>query len=681
MIPTPCPDSASRHRRRASRLLALLIGLVSVPVSWVNAAGSPYYDPETGQPQLRLLALRIASARLRLEYEREERRVVYDNATPPLEEDVQYMAALVDLLFHGSLLHPNLLTFSLSTSLGLDQQERLNASGDTTTESSVQSYNVNIGILRAKPYGFTLFGNKQRHRREYDFFNRAVVKSERYGGYFGYDHPTTPLRIKLERWKEEEPDLERPRSREEDSVSVSLRHIRSPKERMELYYGMDAYLHVHEDATTLDGRTQQARFTDTRSMGPDNKYDLRSTARYGVRENFKGGSKVRSLTLGEDLDIAHPWRFSSRVAYHFTTASSQDNLNRRNSARWQLTHKLYKSLRSSLSLNGYLSETDGTDSSSETIRYGAGLGEYYTKRLGGVGFLNMNLALKAFQDEHTAEGATTETIDERHRLTDGQVVLLNRSDVAVSTIQVMDTAGKTLYQEGSDYTIVEVGDYVEIQRIPGGDIPNGGTVLVSYSAADESEDATSVTDRRFASTVRLFDDRVRVYGRIHNIDSTSTRQLALADALDQVVGVKLSAWNIGVGGEYRDRSSPSASYTATRTYQSCSFHPGKRSTLALRASQSEVDYSDSPNNQWTHSYIMRYNTYPRIGWWFSVEGGLHREKGDRRNRDRRTVRGSLRYSYRRLSLTMSYGFEEEEAKDASRNDREQFVKATIIRRF
>ena len=222
---------------------------------------------------------------------------------------------------------------------------------------------------------------------------------------------------------------------------------------------------------------------------------------------------------------------------------------------------------------------------------------------------------------------------------------------------------------------------MEIQRISGGDISNGGTVLVSYSAADESEHTTSVTDRSFTSTVKLLENHVSLYGRVHDVDGTSTRQLALADALEQTAGIKLSGWRMSVGGEYQDRSSASASYTATRTYQSCSLRFGKRSSAQLRANQTERDYRDSPKTQWTRSYIIRYNTYPRRGLSLNIQGGISREEGTGRHRNRATARAKLRYSIRRLAMSVSYDFEDEQDKATSRDNNEQSISVRITRRF
>ena len=638
------------------------------------------YDVLTGEPELQLLALKLASARLRLEYELQSRRVAYDG-NPTVDQDLQYLAAMADVLVRGSFLHPNLLHFSLSTSLGLDEQEQLNAADTTTTEGSVQSYNANAEILKAKPYGFTLFASKQRQRREYDFFNRVRVEGERYGGIFGYDHSVNPLSITLERLREEEPDLTRPRLREEDSAFVSLKHIRASPELTELSYAMDTYLHQQEDSTTLDGRRQQLRLTDARDLGTRGNRSLRSNARYAFREDLKTERETHSLSIAEDLRTGYSATLSDRIAYSFTDSRSGDVVNRRHSGSWLLTHKLYKSLRSSLSVNTLLGDTEGTDASSETVRYGGGIGEQYTKRLADVGRLNISLGVRTFEDKHVSEGGSTDVIDERHTLTDGSVELLNRAGVDTSTIVVRDGQGTTLYQQSLDYDVIPVGEYTEIRRVPGGDIPNGGTVLVSYSAGDETEDRTSVMDRRLAASVDLFKDRVSIYGRVHDLESESDRQLAIADALDQVVGTRLSFANLSAGGEYQDRSAESASYTATRTYQSCSLRLGRRSKAQLRASQSERNYRDSASTYSTQSYILKYNNYPRSGVWLSVQGGLHRERGDSRDRDRATARASLRYTYRQLSAAVAYEFEEEDIKEDSRSNREEYISVRIIRRF
>ena len=68
-------------------------------------------------------------------------------------------------------------------------------------------------------------------------------------------------------------------------------------------------------------------------------------------------------------------------------------------------------------------------------------------------------------------------LNEEQVLRDGEMTLLNKPYVDVNSVVVKDVSGTLIYQANFDYILLERAGYVEIQRIPGGLIPNKGTVI------------------------------------------------------------------------------------------------------------------------------------------------------------------------------------------------------------
>ena len=90
---------------------------------------------------------------------------------------------------------------------------------------------------------------------------------------------------------------------------------------------------------------------------------------------------------------------------------------------------------------------------------------------------------KALWDEVKA-GKVSTVIGERHTLSSSTSTILSLSNVVASTIVVQDSLGTPPpYIQGIDYAVLLVGGmFTQIQRVPGGRIPNGQGVLINYRA-------------------------------------------------------------------------------------------------------------------------------------------------------------------------------------------------------
>ena len=85
--------------------------------------------------------------------------------------------------------------------------------------------------------------------------------------------------------------------------------------------------------------------------------------------------------------------------------------------------------------------------------------------------------------------------------------------------------------------MVAHGDAVEIRRIAGGRIPDGGAVLVSYPAAAQAATAFSTWEDNFTFRLELWQGRLSLYGRYYVVENQGGQGLVLQDVRDTTVGL------------------------------------------------------------------------------------------------------------------------------------------------
>ena len=74
------------------------------------------------------------------------------------------------------------------------------------------------------------------------------------------------------------------------------------------------------------------------------------------------------------------------------------------------------------------------------------------------------------------------TTAEPHVLTGTNFTTLNQSNVLTATVVVTDKMGTNTYTLGTDYQLVAASPYTQISRLPGSSIPDGSTILASYTS-------------------------------------------------------------------------------------------------------------------------------------------------------------------------------------------------------
>ncbi len=573
--------------------------------------------------------------------------------------DYVFLEPSVGFDLRGSIYHPNLLEFLISPEFGYSwQMMRQNPPGNHRWSASLlQRYNARFDVLREKPYATNLFAERGRSYRDLDFFSRARVDSARFGAHTGYCAGQVPFTFDAMHLAE---TVTGSQGRGDTDVSdntftFSIRHVDRKDHKASFSYVLNTYSRLEAGFAPATGTAQTANLSDTISWGRDEWISLGST---GLFNHLKSNTSLtRSLAVQEDLGLKFRPDLSGDCYWNFGDQRSDNVSNRSQEARATVQHQLYKSLTSWFTVQWASLAMRSQDTSMTEGRVGVSLAENYTKELPAHSHLSISTNWQADRHQRKTAGQMLRVANEALVLRDSKPSFLSQTNIV--TVDRVTNALGVAYVVTLDYVLVPHGAVMEVRRVPGGNISDGGNVLVDYTATAPPTDSYSTATQYYSVRLDLFDRRLAIYGRINQIDNVGGESLVLRNLADRAIGVEIPMRWLTIGGERDRQNSNLAPFYSQRLYQSCAFDLGVGSTLTLDAEESWAKFPDSGLTRQSRGFIGRYQWQLNSFLSCQLEGGLHRERGQGVDQDRKVARAALNFTYGRLLLNLSYDFEDE----------------------
>ena len=339
----------------------------------------------------------------------------------------------------------------------------------------VAGYDVGLTALPDRAFSIGLFAARNQNVLPTIFGTARDQRTERRGALVRLRAPILDSTIN---WTEESFESE---ARTQRSV-----YRDGENRRIFAYTGTGSSV---RQTLALDYRRE--RRTDL--VFPALSFPLQTTKlRYGfaLDEEVSGRSLVSTIGLtrrGGDLRRDH-LRAETRLDYQLSPAldtRSAFRLERVDASTierdsrnvdFQLQHRLYESLVTTVALRGTLEEFQ----SGSRDLYGGRLLFDYRKKLIAGGRLSARLARTYDREANRFGEGEDVVLDEVHTARFGAPIRLQVARVIPGGVVVTDAARSTIFQEGFDYTVEFIGDFAEIGIVPEGRIQDGRTVIVDY---------------------------------------------------------------------------------------------------------------------------------------------------------------------------------------------------------
>jgi hypothetical protein len=619
----------------------------------------------------RWLRMEIPQASIGMDVEGLRENVTSHGATSV--HDNLMLVPLLGLHLQGSVYHPNLMTFDLSGEGGLGYTyDSVTAPGYSQVRNETANlfnYLATVNFLSSKPYNASFFASQDHTYNNYDFFNTVTADGTRYGGRLGWSEKAFNVNADMGYR-----DLLTSGITGTSEISETYLNFNGLYQREHgsttLTYSYDNFGNQLNGGPIETSTSQSIGGSDTETFGSHDQITSTLGASYGWAEYAAQSAKTFNAT--ENLTARHTPNLESFVALSY----QDSQLDSASSSIFQgdagLRHQLYESLTSTLDLHGNYNTASAPGSSALNDRYGVGLNEGYSKRLGNWGHLTLGGGAIVDHDDFNSSGGALTTINESHVLKDTAATFLSNPRVIPTTVLVTGPGGVPTYINGVDYRLIPQGELTQIQRVPTSiNLLDGATVLVSYTSDSGFTSSFETINGLAEIRLDLFNTTVGLYGRLNVVDNNAPPQ-ALAETLTDWVGGADVTWRwLRAGAEYEDFDSNFTQYRAMRFFETFSFQLGEYSRLGLNFNQVFYHYPFG-QDQTQYQFIALFNT--QLSTWLSwnVEGGYYRQDALGASQDLVAARTGLILTYGKLTFKTGYQYNYQNIEHAEVRDRNFF---------
>jgi hypothetical protein len=510
----------------------------------------------------------VALEPLKGEIAMEYRRDTYTNkpknaAEPQTRSESTEARETINLETDGYVYHPNLVDLSLAGTFGLSQSDFSDNSGDKQTEGMLTEFDVEGDILKKQRYPMSV-----AWRRQSDIISRQFAPplqqestllstslrmvSPKFPTAFTYSNLHT-----MQDTSFAAPGQSDSLDLTENAFGWNTDALFSPDHMLR----WNASLSQLESTDLLRRREDELELNleDSLIFGSDNQYDLTILLGYLDRT---GDPSFTQSSWFERLSVQHRENLRTHYSLDSRRIDQSDGAQQTNQLGVGLYHKLFESL--STAADTRLTKTEFP--SGATRDEVDGLLSWDYRKNNPMGVLLANLTLERTNSQESGPVSTGTVVDEEHVLVGTIPVTLSARRIDLDSVVVTDLARTTIYDTG-DYALRPVGDFVELERLLGGDIPDPGTVLVSYEYG-VGGDLDTETDRWSTALRQEFSNGLAVYVRHYEITQTFSGADAGAAVPDNVdsdlVGVEYTRRNFHLQAETEDRQSTVQPVKSTR---------------------------------------------------------------------------------------------------------------------
>jgi hypothetical protein len=348
---------------------------------------------------------------------------------------------------------------------------------------------------------------------------------------------------------------------------------------------------VDQSGTTANRlTTQEATVNHAVSFGNDGKNSLISTLRY---TDDSGRVQFEHFRWDERLRLKHSDSLETHYEYSldwYKVLGSERLLHNANAG---FVHKLYKSLVTS----GVVTVQKSDEAGSDEVSVSGSLDTSYVKHV-PYGTLNIDAAV-GYQWQRSSASGASQVVQQPVTFVDPLPIVLPGTSVNPRSIVITDPSGLVLFQPGRDYNIVPFPDRLEIERVVGGRIGPGQSVLLDYvlapHAAFESSTTTFGTGTRYSieqGPLRGLSLYARYATANQSISTDQPNQFQPNSFNETSAGFDYFLREITVGYEHQIHDATVGSYDLDRVYATWTHRIADQTNFGINGAYTAIDFSD-----------------------------------------------------------------------------------------
>jgi hypothetical protein len=509
-------------------------------------------------PRRDFLHLDVTDLYIGFETEYESRRV---RSSVPYRRDTTHenrdlrLHELLGLSFIGDVGDPNLLEYRGNVEFGLSQNrfvEEINGFRDTDRDNGfLQRYDVSLDAFKTKPISLNAYARRADDRIARRFLpSLREIRNEAGISALALTGPvTTELGYSYS-------DVDRTgnRLREDDeSLTNSRLYLDSKWDISDTHKLHLTYDHEREENSyqgsrfNFDTNRDELRLDHELAFGPGDKHRLDTFLRYNAE---KGDLARDEFEFTPRLTLKHTDKFKTiyRYGLYRFDQAAIDLAQHKFDA--QALYEPTDHWRLSLDTFGLY---ERVDRDVETQQYGVN-GDITYHRPTSLGELSADLHLGYDQARTTGDAGRRYVRNEAHALGGVRPVFLRQQNVVLTSIIARDAKFTRIFVIGADFTVLRIGTYTVIQRVPWGRIAEGDVIYFDYQYTVPAE-ASIDTYRADFRIEHAFKFGLTPYyyfeSRFQDVDRRSIGTPLLRDNQDRHrIGARYGRQRWNVTGEY-----------------------------------------------------------------------------------------------------------------------------------
>lgn len=387
---------------------------------------------------------------------------------------------------------------------------------DQAEDYKLYGCNISTSFFREEPVSFGLSANINKGYTNRENLTDVKYDNKGYGGSFRIRKKWLPFSFVINKQESNNTEMQTGRKYTQDQFSYSAGFTPDLKK-----IGYVNLQFNHNDNTTNYYSEQSIRTITDMFIGRhrlllNKKYDdvLNTNITY---HNQNGSLQYQQFRLSETVSLKFPYKMFSNDGYSFMYTNQKEYSSVMHQLGLQLGHQWYNSVTSVATYDFTTQFYSGYRDNVHT----PGISISYTKKLPlqCKSVVSYNY-FKQFQT-HNSDPVSIPVVNEQVTIIDGQMILLSRPDIIQTSVFVTNLSGTQIYQQNLDYVLMPRGIYLEIQRIPGGQISNNSSVFVNYTAALDNSYKYNINRNQFNSSLFIYKNMFEIYFNFHKNEYTN----------------------------------------------------------------------------------------------------------------------------------------------------------------
>ncbi len=435
---------------------------------------------------------------------------------------------------------------------------------DRTEIRTAEQLRLQLEFFNKRPLALRFFTNYSHGYANRDFATNVEMYQKDFGTGLTFRNVIAPINVNylFSNWIQNELATGRQFKNNRRNFDAEVKKSFSVIDQHSLRYSYNDYMRTYGNYGFVHNIIGLWRLSDDFFFSKDRQSALRSDVYF---QNQSGSQVFKRLQIYENFSYLLPANFKSLIFYRYLKHDENIYFLHQNNIKGQINHKLYKSLRS----NAYYEYININHSSYKQFTSQGGVGLNYTKIIPG-GRLTLGYNYRRRHDNRNVRPGNLQILREEHKMNDNEIVLLNNPYVYTASVVVKDESGTIIYQENIDYLLIEHGVYIEVQRVPGGQIAEGQTVYVDYISEVPLSFDFATNTNAFNGSVMFLQRLLELYYRYYNQNYTNVFEIneykVLKTVNQNVYGIRLSKNIFSLGFEHDDYQSNIIPYKSNRIF-------------------------------------------------------------------------------------------------------------------